>query len=110
MSSEVETCYGVFSSHNLASDELLFKIYNPLNNNYFTILKDGNLIKYSLTYNGTTQLLFTSSAITANSLFAVGFNIKTLSEKFGSDINSFFGNQNSKNIVLKHVLMAFIHV
>ena len=95
LSREVESCYGVFSSHNLASDELLFKIYSPLNNNYFTILKDGNLIKYSLTYNGTTQLLFTSSAITANSLFAVGFNIKTLSEKFGSNISSFFGNQNS---------------
>jgi hypothetical protein len=95
LSREVESCYGVFSSHNLASDELLFKIYNPLNNNYFTILKDGNLIKYSLTYNGTTQLLFTSSAISANSLFAVGFNIKTLSEKFGSDVSSFFGNQSS---------------
>jgi hypothetical protein len=95
LSSEVEGCYGVFSSHNLASDEILFKIYNPLNNNYFTILKDGNLIKYSLTYNGTTQLLFTSSAITANSLFAVGFNIKTLSERFGNNISSFFGNQSS---------------
>jgi hypothetical protein len=95
LSSEVESCYGVFSSHNLASDEILFKIYNPLNNNYFTILKDGNLIKYSLTYNGTTQLLFTSSAITINSLFAVGFNIKTLSEKFGSNVSSFFGNQSS---------------
>jgi hypothetical protein len=95
LSSEVESCYGVFSSHNLASDEILFKIYNPLNNNYFTILKDGNLIKYSLTYNGTTQLLFTSSAISANSLFAVGFNIKTLSEKFGSNVSSFFGNQSS---------------
>ncbi|NDB86821.1 MAG: hypothetical protein EB127_29645, partial [Alphaproteobacteria bacterium] len=45
LSSEVESCYGVFSSHNLASDEILFKIYNPSNNNYFTILKDGNLIK-----------------------------------------------------------------
>jgi hypothetical protein len=95
LSSEVESCYGVFSCHNLASDELLFKIYNPLNNNYFTILKDGNLIKYSLTYNGTTQLLFTSSVISANSLFAVGFNIKTLSEKFGSNVSSFFGNQSS---------------
>jgi len=95
LSSEVESCYGVFSSNNLASDEILFKIYNPLNNNYFTILKDGNLIKYSLTYNGTTQLLFTSTAITSNSLFAVGFNIKTLSEKFGSNMSSFFGNQSS---------------
>jgi hypothetical protein len=95
LSSEVESCYGVFSSHNLASDELLFKIYNPLNNNYFTILKDGNLIKYSLTYNGTTELLFTSSAITSNNLFAVGFNIKTLSEKFGNNVSSFFGNQSS---------------
>jgi hypothetical protein len=95
LSSEVESCYGVFSSNNLASDEILFKIYNPLNNNYFTILKDGNLIKYSLTYNGTTQLLFTSTAITSNSLFAVGFNIKTLSENFGSNMSSFFGNQSS---------------
>jgi hypothetical protein len=93
--SEVESCYGVFSSHNLASDEILFKIYNPLNNNYFTIFKDGNLIKYSLTYNGVTQLLFTSSAISANSLFSVGFNIKKMSEKFGSNVNSFFGNQSS---------------
>ncbi len=93
--SEVESCYGVFSTHNLASDEILFKIYNPLNNNYFTILKDGNLIKYSLTYNGTTELLFTSSAVTANSLFAVGFNIKLLSEKFGNSVSSFFGNQSS---------------
>jgi hypothetical protein len=95
LSSEVESCYGVFSSHNLASDEILFKIYNPLNNNYFTIIKDGNLIKYSLTYNGTTELLFTSSLITTNSLFAVGFNIKTLSEKFGNSVSSFFGNQSS---------------
>jgi len=95
LSSEVESCYGVFSSHNLASDEILFKIYNPLNNNYFTIIKDANLIKYSLTYNGTTELLFTSSSITANSLFAVGFNIKTLSEKFGNNVSSFFGNQSS---------------
>ena len=95
LSSEVESCYGVFSSHDLGSDEILFKIYNPLNNNYFTILKDGNLIKYSLTYDGTTEILFTSSSITANSLFAVGFNIKTLSEKFGNNVNSFFGNQSS---------------
>jgi hypothetical protein len=95
LSSDVESFYGVFSSHNLSSDEILFKIYSPLNNNYFTILKDGNLIKYSLTYDGTTQLLFTSSGITANSLFAVGVNIKTLSEKFGNNVSSFFGNQSS---------------
>lgn len=95
LSSETESFYGVFSSHNLSSDEILFKIYSPLNNNYFTILKDGNLIKYSLTYNGVTQLLFTSTAITANNLFSVGVNIKTLSEKFGNSVSSFFGNQNS---------------
>ena len=95
LSSEVESFYGVFSSNNLESDEILFKIYNPLNNNYFTILKDGNLIKYSLTYDGTTQVLFTSSEITANSLFAVGLNIKILLEKFGNNVSSFFGNQSS---------------
>jgi hypothetical protein len=94
LSSQVDSFYGVFSSHNLLSEEILVKIYNPLNNDYFTIIKDADEIKYLLTYNGSTELLFTSDPITSNSLFSVGFNIRTLIDSFGNNIPAFFGNQN----------------
>jgi hypothetical protein len=94
LSSQVESFYGVFSSHNLSSEEILVKIYNPINNDYFTIVKDADEIKYSLTYNGTSELLFTSDPILANTLFSIGFNINTLVNSFGNNIPAFFGNQN----------------
>jgi hypothetical protein len=94
LSSQVDSFYGVFSSHNLISEEILVKIYNPLNNDYFTIIKDADEIKYSLTYNGSTELLFTSEQIVSNSLFSVGFNIRTLVDSFGNNVPAFFGNQN----------------
>jgi hypothetical protein len=92
--SQVDSFYGVFSSHNLISEEILVKIYNPLNNDYFTIVKDADEIKYSLTYNGSTELLFTSEPIMSNILFSVGFNIRTLVDSFGNNVTAFFGNQN----------------
>ena len=94
LSSQVESFYGVFSSHDLSSEEVLVKIYNPLNSDYFTIVKDADEIKYSLTYNGTSELLFTSDPISANTLFSIGFNINTLVNSFGNNIPAFFGNQN----------------
>ena len=94
LSSQVDSFYGVFSSHNLSSEEVLVKIYNPLNSDYFTIIKDTDEIKYSLTYNGTSELLFTSDPISANTLFSIGFNINTLISSFGNNIPAFFGNQN----------------
>jgi hypothetical protein len=92
--SQVDSFYGVFSSHNLISEELLVKIYNPLNNDYFTIIKNADEIKYSLTYNGSTELLFTSEPIVSNVLFSVGLNIRTLIDSFGNNVPAFFGNQN----------------
>jgi hypothetical protein len=94
LSSQVDSFYGVFSSHNLTSEEILVKIYNPLNNDYFTIIKDADEIKYSLTYNGSTELLHTSESISSNTLFSVGFNIRTLIDSFGNSVPAFFGNQN----------------
>jgi hypothetical protein len=94
LSSQVDSFYGVFSSHNLSSEEILVKIYNPLNSNYFTIVKDADEIKYLLTYNGTSELLFTSDPISTNTLFSIGFNIRTLVSNFGNKVSTFFGNQN----------------
>jgi hypothetical protein len=95
LANEIDSIYGVFSCHNLNTEELLFKIYNPLNGNYFTIIKDNDEIKYFITFNGETELLFTSDAIVANEIFSVGINIRKISSIFGSNVNSFFGNQSS---------------
>jgi hypothetical protein len=95
LSSQVESFYGVFSSFDMSSEEILVKIYNPVTGDYFTIVKDADEIKYSLTYSGTSELLFTSNAISANTLYSVGFNIKTLVSNFGNSVPAFFGNQNT---------------
>ena len=70
----------------------MFKIYNELNGDYFLIYKNNNVIEYSLTSNGTTELLFTSSPILSNSLFSVGINLNVLINTFGNNVSSFFGN------------------
>ena len=95
LANQVDAFYGVFSSHDLVSEQILFKIYNPITGNYFSIIKDADEIKYSLTYNGDTELLFTSDPITANNIFSVGFNLRSISDNFGGSVSSFFGNQNS---------------
>jgi hypothetical protein len=92
LSSQVNSFYGVFSSSDLSLDQILFKIYNELNNDYFLIYKNNNVIEYSLTSSGTTELLFTSSPILSNSLFSVGINLNILINTFGNNVSSFFGN------------------
>jgi hypothetical protein len=89
---QVDTIYGVFSSESLFSDETLFKIYNEINNDYFLIHKDNDVIKYSLTMNNTTETLFVSDPILQNELFSVGININTLSSLSTANISTFFGN------------------
>jgi hypothetical protein len=95
---QVDTIYGVFSSNSLSSNETLFKIYNETNNDYFLIHKDSNIIKYSLTTNNTTELLFTSGPITANTLFSVGINLSALLGSTTGNSSSFFGNIDSLKI------------
>jgi hypothetical protein len=95
---QVDSIYGVFSSGNLSSNEILFKIYNEINDDYFLIHKDNNLIKYSLTVNNETEVLFDTDPILANELFSVGINIDKLSNFSTANISAFFGNIDSLKI------------
>jgi hypothetical protein len=95
---EVDSIYGVFSSENLSSNEILFKIYNEINNDYFLIHKDNDLIKYSLTINNETEVLFDTDPILENELFSVGININKLSNFSTANISAFFGNIDSLKI------------
>lgn len=95
LNSEVKAIYGVFSSDDLASEEILFKIYNPINFNSFVIKKNLDEIVYSLNISGTETILYTTNIIVENEKYAAGIQIDTLTSVFGGNVSSFFGNQNS---------------
>lgn len=90
----VHAVYGVFSSDNLSSEEMLFKIYNTLTGNYFTIKKDEDVIKYFLNYNGVEEEIYTTDLIVQDEKYAAGILINRMSEYFGGNVSAFFGNQN----------------
>ncbi len=92
--------YGVFESDNLATEETLIKIYNPLTGNYFSIRKDLDEIHYYLYFNGLEQEIYTTDVIVENEKFAVGINIDMLVEHFGANVAAFFGNQNGLQIYI----------
>jgi hypothetical protein len=90
----VDTLYGVFSSDNLATEETLFKIYNQLTGNSFSIRKDLDEIHYYITYNGVEEEIYTTDIIVQDEKFAAGIQIQILSDYFGGNVAAFFGNQN----------------
>lgn len=98
LNDSIYSIYGVFSSDNLATEETLIKIYNPQNGNYFSIRKDLDEIHYYLYFNGIEEEIYTSVTITPNSLFSAGIQINTLSDYFGGNVSTFFGNQNGLKI------------
>lgn len=90
----VHSVYGVFSSNNLSSQEILFKIYNPSTGNYFIVEKNEDVIKYFLNYNGVEEEIYTTDIIVQDEKYAVGILIDRMSQYFGGNVSAFFGNQN----------------
>lgn len=86
--------YGVFSSNSLDSEQVLFKIYNIITGNYFTIVKDNDEISYNLYYNGVNTEIYRTIQIFEDEKFAVGINISKIISSFGGNVATFFGNQN----------------
>ena len=97
---EIHSIYGIFSSTNLLSEEVLIKIYNSINNNSFTIKKHLSTIKYILNYNNIDTVLYTTSSVTSGNKFAVGFQIQKLIDIFGGNTAAFFGNTNGLKIYI----------
>jgi hypothetical protein len=58
-----------------------------------SVVKEGLLVKYLLTYNGEEELLFTTDPLVLNTKRAVGINIDKLVETFGGNIATFFGSR-----------------
>lgn len=52
---EINSMYGIFSSSETLSSEILFKIYNSTTKNYFYAKKEKDAIVYGLFYNGQEE-------------------------------------------------------
>ena len=105
LNNQIRAVYGVFSTNDLDPQsgptiqaQTLIKIYNSLTADYFIIKQEEDIVKYVLNYNGVDQLLYTTGSIEENQLFAVGINLETISNTFGQNVSSFFGNQNGLKI------------
>jgi hypothetical protein len=95
LADEIHSIYGVFQiNEDDASDQILFKIYNTLNGNSFSIRKDGPDIDYYLTYNGLEQEFYSLPEFPVGEPIAIGVNLQTVINSFGGDIASFFGERN----------------
>jgi hypothetical protein len=98
LNDEVHGIYGIFSSTNLVSEETLFKVYNSINGNAFSVRKDADQIHYYLTYNGIEEEIYTSTSISSDELFAAGFSIDELVASYGGNVSTFFGNRNGLKV------------
>lgn len=75
------------------SDEVILHIESESTSNYFSIVMNGNKIKYNLFYNGALETIYLSEGISVGERFPVGLNIKDFTEFFGKNTLAFFGNK-----------------
>ena len=98
---QVRSVYAVFNTTDIGPEsgtiqpQTLLKIYNSINGDFFIIRQEEDLIKYVLSSNGVEELLYTTANLQSGQLFSVGINLETITNKFGENLSSFFGTQNS---------------
>jgi hypothetical protein len=91
---QVHTVYGIFQvDDDDLTDQILFKFYNTLTGNSFSIRKDGPSIDYYLTYNGVEEEFYSATYFPVGQKIAVGIEIQKLVDFFGGNIAAFFGTQ-----------------
>jgi hypothetical protein len=92
LTEKLKGIFGVFKVKDLPSEEeTLFLFENKSNLDTFRIsILDDNIL-YKIKVNGTEQLI-KSVPYLEDDIFAAGFDVDTLSEFFGQDVATFFGN------------------
>jgi hypothetical protein len=106
LNDQVRSVYAVFSTTDIGPEsgpvqsQTLIKIYNSLTSDFFIVRQEEDLIKYALNYNGVEELLYTTASLESDQLFSVGLNFQTISNTFGENVSSFFGNQNGLKLYI----------
>ncbi len=99
---DVEAIYGVFKPTEVSeSEQVLIQINDDLTGNYFAITITENVIKYLFKYGNTApQLIYSANTIVPDIAFSVGFNIKNISNAYGSKVKTFFGQKNRLSVYI----------
>lgn len=101
LNDEVHSIYMVIKVlDNVAQEQTLFYINDLSTGNKFSVIKEGLLVKYYLTYNNEEELVFTTDELTLNTKRAVGINIDKLVETFGGNIAAFFGKRQGLSLYI----------
>ena len=94
LSDQVHAVYGIFEISENISTQILFKIYNYLTGNSFTIKKDGPNIDYYLTFNNVQEEFYSINTFPLNTPISIGVKFDDFVNNFGGNVAAFFGNQN----------------
>lgn len=98
---DVSTIYGVFKIKDSLpnSEQVLMLFEDQITLNTFTISVNSNNIEYKLKYGNTESLVYeawgtdSSDGSIVGDQFTVGFNIKKMTQYFGGNLLTFFGNK-----------------
>lgn len=97
---DVSSIYGVFQPiESSETEQVLFKIDNNLNGNYFLISLQESTISYKLKYGSSEpQTIYSVETVVPDIAFSVGLNINSLSASYGGNVSAFFGNKDQLKV------------
>lgn len=89
----VSAFYGCFQlKGSVIGPQILFKIEKENTSNYFKIQVENNVLKYIISINGQSEILYSSEILNNNEFFEAGINIPRFVEVFGNPVSDFFGS------------------
>ena len=101
LNDEVHAIYSVIqATDNDADEQILIDIQDTLTGNKLSVIKEGLLVKYYLTYNNDEELLYTTDPLVLNTKRAVGIDIDKLVNNFGGNVSTFFGSRKSLTLYI----------
>jgi len=100
LSDELHSLYVVFENNEYieSHDQILFEITDSINS--FKAITSGQDIKYTFLYNGIVQELNSIENYELSTKNSVGVKLDTVSDYFGQNLLSFFGNKNNLKIYI----------
>ena len=102
ISEETKAFYGIFKIKEAITGipQVLIRVEDSTNNNYFSIEAQDHRIDYILKYSGTTKVIYSSPGVEVGTIFAAGINIDDFANYYGKNLLSFFGNKNQLNVYI----------
>jgi hypothetical protein len=91
---EIKAFYAVIKAlRETDEEEVILYIDSESTSNHFSIVIDGNQIKYKLLFNGEESVIYSAATVIPGEVFPIGIDIRKFSDYFGQNVASFFGNR-----------------